>query len=168
LWGVVHGIRTFVPLLLQQGSEAHIVNTASIAGLVSTPGLGVYNVTKHGVVTLSETLYQELQQTGAPVHVSVLCPGWVNTRIHQAERNRPPALRNQLTGSTDPSVARIDQTMEQAIQNGLPPEGIATQVFAAIRERRFYILTHPPFQKLVQRRMAAILAGSNPDDAHFA
>lgn len=169
LWGVVHGIRTFVPLLLQQGSEAHIVNTASIAGLVSTPGLGVYNVTKHSVVTLSETLYQELQQTGAPVHVSVLCPGWVNTRIHQAERNRPPALRNQATGgAANPSADGIDQAMEEAIQNGLPPEEIATQVFAAIRERRFYILTHPPFQKLVQRRMAAILAGANPDDARFA
>ena len=124
LWGVVHGIRTFVPLLLQQGSEAHIVNTASIAGLVSTPGLGVYNVTKHSVVTLSETLYQELQQTGAPVHVSVLCPGWVNTRIHQAERNRPPALRNQATGgAANPSADGIDQAMEEAIRRWVATGG---------------------------------------------
>lgn len=165
LWGVVHGIRTFVPILLQQGGEAHIVNTASIAGLVSTPGLGVYNVTKHGVVTLSETLYQELQQSGAPVHVSVLCPGWVNTRIHEAERNRPLSLHNQ---PVEPAVAPIDQAMQEAIQNGMPAEEVAAQVFAAIRDRRFYILTHPPFQKLVQRRMQAILAGENPDDARFA
>ena len=120
----MHGIRTFVPLLLQQGSEAHIVNTASIAGLVSTPGLGVYNVTKHSVVTLSETLYQELQQTGAPVHVSVLCPGWVNTRIHQAERNRPPALRNQATGgAANPSADGIDQAMEEAIRRWVATGG---------------------------------------------
>ncbi|MCE7980663.1 MAG: SDR family NAD(P)-dependent oxidoreductase [Caldilinea sp. CFX5] len=169
LWGVVHGIRTFVPLLLQQGTEAHIVNTASIAGLVSTPGLGVYNVTKHGVVTLSETLYQELQQTGAPVHVSVLCPGWVNTRIHEAGRNRPAALRNQPTEmAVNQAATPVDQAMQQAIQNGMPAEEVAAQVFAAIRERRFYILTHPPFQKLVQRRMEAILTGANPDDARIA
>lgn len=169
LWGVVHGIRTFVPILLQQGTEAHIVNTASIAGLVSTPGLGVYNVTKHGVVTLSETLYQDLQQTGAPVHVSVLCPGWVNTRIHEAGRNRPAALRNPPTATiVDPTAAETDQAMQQAIQSGMPAKEVAAQVFAAIRDRRFYILTHPPFQKLVQRRMAAILAGANPDAAHFA
>lgn len=169
LWGVVHGIRTFVPLLLQQGIEAHIVNTASIAGLVSTPGLGVYNVSKHGVVTLSETLYQELQQTGAPVHVSVLCPGWVNTRIHEAGRNRPADLHNPpMTTSVDQAATSFDQAMQEAIENGMSAEEVAVQVFAAIRERRFYILTHPPFQKLVQRRMAAILAGANPDDARFA
>lgn len=163
LWGVVHGIRTFVPILLQQGSEAHIVNTASIAGLVSTPGLGVYNVSKHGVVTLSETLYQELQQAGAPVHVSVLCPGWVKTRIHEAGRNRPAALHNPpMTTSANQAATSFDQAMQEAIENGIPAEEVAAQVFAAIRERRFYILTHPPFQKLVQRRMAAILAGENP------
>ncbi len=167
LWGVVHGIRAFVPILLQQGIEAHIINTASIAGLVSTPGLGVYNVTKHGVVTLSETLYQELQQSGAPVHVSVLCPGWVNTRIHEAGRNRPAALRNHPTATTvDPTAT--DQAMREAIQHGMPAEEVAAQVFAAIRDRRFYILTHPPFQKLVQRRMEAILTGAHPDDARFA
>jgi NAD(P)-dependent dehydrogenase (short-subunit alcohol dehydrogenase family) len=169
LWGVVHGIRTFVPLFLQQGIEAHIVNTASIAGLVSTPGLGVYNVSKHGVVTLSETLYQELQQTGVPVHVSVLCPGWVNTRIHEAGRNRPADLHNPpMTTSADQAATSFDQAMQEAIENGMSAEEVAVQVFAAIRERRFYILTHPPFQKLVQRRMAAILAGANPDDARFA
>lgn len=169
LWGVVHGIRTFVPLLLQQGVEAHIINTASIAGLVSTPGLGVYNVSKHGVVTLSETLYQELQQTGVPVHVSVLCPGWVNTRIHEAGRNRPAALHNPpMTTSVDQAATSFDQAMQEAIENGMSAEEVAVQVFAAIRDRRFYILTHPPFQKLVQRRMEAILTGANPDDARFA
>lgn len=164
LWGVVHGIRTFVPLMLAQDVEAHIVNTASIAGLVSTPGLGVYNVTKHGVVTLSETLYQELQQMGAPIHVSVLCPGWVNTRIHQAERNRPVGLRNQSTTPTadTPVTAPFDQTMQQAIQAGIPAEQVADRVLAAIQERRFYILTHPHFQPLIERRMQNLLQGRNP------
>ena len=99
------------------------VNTASIAGLVSTAGLGVYNVTKHGVVTLSETLYQELQQIGAPIHVSVLCPGWVNTRIHEAGRNRPTALRNPSTAQpATPAANTIGQTIRQAIQVGIPAE----------------------------------------------
>lgn len=160
LWGVVHGIRTFVPIMLAQGVEAHIVNTASIAGLVSTAGLGVYNVTKHGVVTLSETLYQELQQIGAPIHVSVLCPGWVNTRIHEAGRNRPATLRNQPTGQ--PATDPIDQSIRQAIQAGIPAEEVAALVLAAIRERRFYILTHPHFQPLIQRRMENLLQGRNP------
>lgn len=167
LWGVIHGIRTFVPLMLAQGSEGHIVNTASIAGLVSTPGLGVYNVTKHGVVTLSETLYQELQQSGAPLHVSVLCPAWVNTRIHEAERNRPSALHNPAA-APHPMTQAIGQAMAHAIEGGIPTAQVADQVFSAIRERRFYVLTHPHFQPLVEQRMAAILAGEAPADARFA
>lgn len=168
LWGVIHGIRTFVPIMLAQGTEGHIVNTASIAGLVSTPGLGVYNVTKHGVVTLSETLYQELQQTGAPLHVSVLCPAWVNTRIYEAGRNRPATLDTPIPPIPSAATQAIGQAMERAIQSGIPAEQVADQAFAAIRERRFYILTHPPFQDLVQQRMAAVLAGNAPATTRFA
>src|SRR5437588_11349714 len=93
LWGVIHGVRAFVPRLVEQG-EGHVVNTASIAGLTSSPLMAPYNVSKHGVVTLSETLQHELTMQGSPVRVSVLCPGWVNTRIADADRNRPPELRN--------------------------------------------------------------------------
>lgn len=169
LWGVVHGIRTFVPLMLAQGTEGHIVNTASIAGLISTPGLGIYNVTKHGVVTLSETLYQELQQIGAPLHVSVLCPAWVNTRIHEAARNRPSTLHHSpSTAPAHPMTQAVDQAMARAIEGGIPAVQVADQVFSAIRERRFYVLTHPHFQPLVEQRMAAILAGGAPAAAHFA
>src|SRR3954462_1707572 len=88
LWGVIHGVRVFVPRLVEQG-EGHVVNTASIAGLTSVPMMGPYNVSKHGVVTLSETRANELSLQGSPVKVSVLCPGWVSTRIHEADRNRP-------------------------------------------------------------------------------
>lgn len=168
LWGVIHGIRTFVPLMLAQGGAGHIVNTASIAGLVSTPGLGAYNVTKHGVVTLSETLYQELQQAGAPLHVSVLCPAWVNTRIHDAARNRPSALHNSSTSPAHPMTQAVDQAMARAIEGGIPAAQVADQVFSAIRERRFYVLTHPHFQPLIEQRMAAILTGDAPASARFA
>src|SRR3989454_8974881 len=90
LWGVIHGIRTFVPIMLRQETEGHIVNTASVAGLVSLPMLTIYDVTKHGVVTLSESLYQELAMSGSRLRVSVLCPGFVSTNIMDADRNRPP------------------------------------------------------------------------------
>ncbi|MEZ4733825.1 MAG: SDR family NAD(P)-dependent oxidoreductase [Caldilineaceae bacterium] len=168
LWGVIHGIRTFVPLMLAQGTACHIVNTASIAGLVSTPMLGVYNVTKHGVVTLSETLYQELQETGAQIKVSVLCPGWVNTRIGKSARNRPAALRNTPPRAANAAATdAVDDAMQEVIQAGLPPAAIAEQVFTAIREERFYILTHPPFQKLIEKRVQGILQGRNPVAAGF-
>ncbi len=96
LWGVIHGIRVFAPGLIAQG-EGHIVNTASVAGLLSVPGLGPYSVTKHGVVTLSETLYGELVATGSKVRVSVVCPSWVKTGIFEADRNRPAADSNPET-----------------------------------------------------------------------
>src|SRR5258706_11754428 len=92
LWGVVHGVRAFVPIMIRQNEPAHVVNTASLAGLTSNPFLGIYNVTKHGVVTISETLAQELAFVGAPVKVSVLCPGFVQTKIADSHRNRPTDL----------------------------------------------------------------------------
>src|SRR3954449_6626026 len=104
LWGVIHGVRVFVPRMVEQ-AEGHVVNTASRAGLTSAPMMGPYNVSKHGVVTLSETLAAELALHGSPVKVSVLCPGWVNTRINEAERNRPPEL--QPSAEADTSMAEM-------------------------------------------------------------
>ena len=107
LWGVIHGIRTFVPIMLQQSEPAHVVNTASLAGLTSNPFLGVYNVTKHAVVTLSETLAQELAMVGAPIKVSVLCPGFVQTKIADSDRNRPAdARRRRGRAPAAPSSSR--------------------------------------------------------------
>ena len=157
LWGVIHGIHTFVPIMLAQEEESHIVNTASIAGLISTPGLGVYNVTKHGVVTLSETLYQELQAAGGKVGVSVLCPGWVQTQIGHSARNRPEAAP---TAQTTPTAA--DRAMAKAIAGGLEPVGVVEQLFTAIQQGEFYVLTHPPFNRFVQARSEDILQGRNP------
>jgi NAD(P)-dependent dehydrogenase (short-subunit alcohol dehydrogenase family) len=163
LWGVIHGVHFFVPRMLAQGSEGHIVNTASSAGLIASSGLGIYKVTKHGVVTLSETLALELRQAGANINVSVLCPEWVNTRIMDSERNRPAALQNPQQPLT-PEIAAAIQAIRQLVQGGIPPSQVADMVFDAIRENRFYILTHPTTKFAVQLRMQGILDDSGPQD----
>jgi NAD(P)-dependent dehydrogenase (short-subunit alcohol dehydrogenase family) len=165
LWGVIHGIRVFVPRLVEQG-EGHVVNTASMAGLTSVPMMGPYNVSKHGVVTLSETLANELSLQGSPVKVSVLCPGWVKTRIHEADRNRPAEL--QPTEEGDANMAEMGrQIIGGLIESGMPPIEVAGQVLDAIREERFYILTHPDLKPMIQRRMEDILEGRTPTPDFF-
>ena len=162
LWGVIHGVRTFVPLLMQQ-PEAHIVNTASVAGLVAAPFMGPYNVSKHGVVALSETLHHELTMIAPQVKVSVLCPGWVQTNIADSARNRP----EHLMGGVDPAIemggASILQSM---LETGMAPDAVASKVFAAIRAEQFWILTHDDEADLwvdaVNRRMRSLEARSNP------
>src|SRR5439155_3353594 len=166
LWGVIHGIHFFVPRMLAQDTEGHIVNTASSAGLVSSSGLGIYKVSKHGVVTLSETLALELAARGARLKVSVLCPEWVNTRIIDAERNRPQALRNapEEQRMTPDERAVMEQVVRQLAQSGLEPSQVAEMVFDAIRQEKFYILTHPTTKQAVQWRMEAILQERLPTD----
>jgi NAD(P)-dependent dehydrogenase (short-subunit alcohol dehydrogenase family) len=165
LWGVIHGVRAFVGRMVDQG-EGHVVNTASIAGLTSAPLMGPYNVSKHGVVTLSETLAAELALHGSPVKVSVLCPGWVNTRIHEADRNRPPEL--QPDQDADQTMAEMGrQILGNLIASGLPPSEVASRVLDAIREERFYILTHPDMTPMVQHRMEDIVEGRNPAPSFF-
>ena len=159
LWGVIHGVRVFVPLMLKQGGEGHIVNTASVAGLTSNPFMGVYNVTKHAVVTLSETLHKDLGLTGAPIKVSVLCPGFVNTRIADADRNRPVALRNPTEA---PRPAEMEQLIRSALASGLPPAQVAAHVLTALREERFYVLTHPELRARVRERMEDVLEDRVP------
>jgi len=159
LWGVIHGVRAFVPRLVEQG-EGHVVNTASIAGLTSAPMMGPYNVTKHGVVTLSETLQQELGMHGSPVGVSVLCPGWVQTRIGESDRNRPPELQDGT--ESNPIGEMGKEFLKTLVDSGLPPSEVAGRVLDAIHEQRFYILTHPEMTPMVQRRMEDILEGRTP------
>jgi NAD(P)-dependent dehydrogenase (short-subunit alcohol dehydrogenase family) len=160
LWGVIHGVRVFVPLMLAEGTECHIVNTASMAGLLSGPGLGPYKVTKHGVVTLSETLYHELAERGAKVKVSVLCPGIVNTRILESARNRPGRL-----APPDPSHPANEagwEALRQLVPAGMPPAQVADAVFKALHNDQFYIFTHPEDKKWVRTRMEDILQERNP------
>ena len=163
LWGVVHGVRSFVPLMLAQEDSGYIVNTASIAGLVTAPALGIYTVTKHAVVALSEILAAELAQRDAHITVSVLCPSWVQTRIIEAGRNRPAIIQNAAASGDSDDLAR-SAAIRQLVDSGLPPEQVAAEVFAAIREERFYILTHPESKEWIRRRMENILAMPDPTE----
>jgi NAD(P)-dependent dehydrogenase (short-subunit alcohol dehydrogenase family) len=158
LWGVINGIRAFIPVLLEQDA-AHVVNTASLAGLTSGV-LGPYSVTKHGVVALSEGLHFQLARQGASVGVSVLCPGWVRTRIGDSDRNRPPDLEPAL--QLDPQQAAVGR---QLLESGMEPSEVAGHVVDAIRSGRFYVLTHPEFNEGIRRRAEEVLAGGPPGTA---
>ena len=158
LVGVVNGLRAFVPLLANQ-EEAHIVNTASIAGLVSGV-LGAYSVTKHGVVALSEALYFSLQQRGLRhVGVSVLCPGMVRTRIVDADRNLPAGVE---LPSLRPEELAMTEMLRQLVEQGTDPSQIAVQVLDSIRSGRFYVVTHPEMLSGLERRTQEIMAGGPP------
>lgn len=161
LWGVVHGIRSFVPDMVEAG-EGHVVNTASIAGLLAGPGLGAYGATKHAVVAISESLHHELSLTGSPVRVSVLCPGAVSTRIVDADRNWPARLGPRPQPPGDPALQAVGEMVRRHIAEGLPPERVAGMVVAAVREERFWILTHPDQGAAVERRAATAAAGGTP------
>ncbi|HEX8791873.1 MAG TPA: SDR family NAD(P)-dependent oxidoreductase, partial [Polyangiaceae bacterium] len=162
LWGVIHGIRAFVPKMVEQG-EGHVVNTASMAGLISAPGMGAYCASKHAVVAISECLFHELTlAAGGKVKVSVLCPGWVKTNIADAERNRPANMKGAAAGQRGPQEQMMEAMMRQLIAGGMPPSEVADQVLAAIHEERFWILTHPKMKKAVEVRAHGILEGLDP------
>jgi NAD(P)-dependent dehydrogenase (short-subunit alcohol dehydrogenase family) len=158
LSGVIHGIQRFVPVILEQGEGGHVINTASIAGLVE--GGGIYGVSKHAVVALSESMYRDAQLRGLPLGVSVLCPGWVHTRILEADRNRPEAPR-ETPEALNPLVQQFRAMSEEAVRKGMDPEEVGSQVLDAIRSDRFYILTHP-WEGMIRNRMENLLEGRNP------
>jgi NAD(P)-dependent dehydrogenase (short-subunit alcohol dehydrogenase family) len=163
LWGVIHGVRVFVPIMLNQQTECHVVNTASAVGLISGPAIGTYRVTKSGVVSLSETLYLELQQRNVPIGVSVLCPSFVRSRLNEAERNRPAGLWNPpAENPPTPEEQALERLFQEMNQSGITPEQCAELVFKAIQQNTFYILTHPELSTAIQRRMEDILQGRNP------
>jgi NAD(P)-dependent dehydrogenase (short-subunit alcohol dehydrogenase family) len=162
LMGVIYGVRSFVPIMLEQGSESHIVNTASIAGLVAGGDIASYAVTKFGVVALSEHLYLELEQAGAKTKVSVLCPGFVATKIMDSERNRPADRPDASPVSTDPQSEAFLDWFTGQLEKGLRPRAVGDQVLSAIREERFYILTHPDWNHMIEHRVQTILDGGNP------
>src|SRR5712664_1540860 len=158
LWGVIHGVRAFVPRLIEQ-NEGHVVNTASVAGLISPPGSGAYNVTKHAVVALSETLHHDLRSRGSAVGVSVLCPAYVPTGIADSERNRPEGL--EPTVKSKEMLAR-EALLKKAVASGrLSADDVARAVVQAVKEERFYILTHPRIKGAIGARMEDIL-GERP------
>lgn len=163
LWGVIHGVHTFVPIMLDQDVECHIVNTASMAGLISGAGLGIYKITKHAVVSLSETLYHELTQRQSKIRVSVICPGLVHTNLGAAERNRPPSLVNDPDAATGLS-AQI--TADLLKEFGMPVEQLADRVFDAIKQDKFYVLPHTEAKPAVELRLDDIRREGPPTDSN--
>lgn len=161
LWGVIHGVRAFAPTLLEQ-NDGHFVNTASMAGLVSMPNMGAYNVTKQGVVAYTETLFEDLRAAESNVGASVLCPAFVRTKIWDSQRNRPDSLKN-AKGAEDASNSEAGKNVLRAvIENAMPAEQIANAVHDAILAQKLYILTHEGSRAAVAKRLGHIVAGENP------
>jgi NAD(P)-dependent dehydrogenase (short-subunit alcohol dehydrogenase family) len=164
VWGVIHGVRVFVPIMLRQNTPCHVVNTASVAGLLSVPGMGIYCVSKHAVVTLSECLYHDLAARGAKIGVSLLCPAYVPTGIADSERNRPAMLHNPPRPRSPEDLER-EQMMRHAVESGrISPDDVAQMVFDGIVQDRFYILTHPRIKAAIGTRVQDILEDRNPTD----
>jgi NAD(P)-dependent dehydrogenase (short-subunit alcohol dehydrogenase family) len=162
LWGVIHGLRTFVPRMLADQTEGHIVNTASVAGLISSPYMAVYQATKHAVVTITESLRMELDLTGGKIRASVLCPGFVATKISDSERNRTKGEQKPSSPGQMASQEMIREMARQQVAAGIKPAEVAEMVLEGIRDDRFYIITHPRFRKLIRLRMENIIEGRTP------
>ena len=167
VWGVIHGVRLFTPMMLEAARQdphyqGHIVNTASMAGLLTPPNMGVYNVSKHAVVSLTETLYQDLRLVTDQMSASVLCPYFVPTGISQSHRNRPSHLESAALTKSQ----MIGQAMsDKAVGSGkVSAAEVAHKVFSAVEDDQFYIYSHPKSLGNVQHRMEAIVSGSNPPD----
>jgi NAD(P)-dependent dehydrogenase (short-subunit alcohol dehydrogenase family) len=161
LLGVINGIRTFVPIMLKQGSDGHVVNVASLAGLLSGPLLAPYYATKHAVVALSECLHYELQASDAKVKASVLCPGFVRTNIIDSDRNRPEDLRIEERTPT-PIEVMMEQALRAQVEAGMPATQVADLVFEAIKKEKFYIFPHPDLLQAYRDYSAAVIAQDNP------
>ncbi|HUY86372.1 MAG TPA: SDR family NAD(P)-dependent oxidoreductase [Acidimicrobiales bacterium] len=162
LWGVINGVRAFVPKLIEQG-EGHVVNTASMAGLVPLPMSAPYTATKHAVVGISESMFFEFKLTGTSVGISVLCPGWVNTNIGEAERNWPSRLGPSPMSAGDPASESAHQLMKSILSQGMDPTAVAALVVEAVQSDKFWILTHPEMGKAVTDRFAHATQGTNPE-----
>lgn len=161
LWGVIYGVKVFAPTLLEQ-NEGHFVNTASMAGLVSGGNMAAYNVSKFGVVALSESLFQDLRAAESRVGVSVLCPAFVQTKIWDSERNRPEALRKERTEEEAQARAEGREVLRAVIENAMPAPKVADAVHDAILANQLYILTHESSYPAIEARMRNILDGTNP------
>lgn len=172
LWGVIHGVRAFTPLMLAAAKadpayRGHVVNTASMAGLLTPPNMGIYNVSKHGVIALTETLYQDLHLVTGQVSCSLLCPYFVSTGINASQRNRPGALAEDAPPTASQVIAQA--MSDKAVTSGkVSAAQVAQSVFGAIREDRFYIYSHPQALGNVQSRMEAIMTHANPPDPFAA
>lgn len=172
LWGVIHGVRVFTRVMLECAAkhadyEGYIVNTASMAGLMNAPALGVYNVSKHAVVALSETLYHDLALVGAPIGTSVLCPYFIPTGIAHSHRHRPDELRSEESMTASQTAAQA--LVEKAVGSGkVSAADVARMTFDGIRNKQFYIFSHPQALGAASERFDAILQGKPPADPYAA
>jgi len=162
LWGVIHGIKVFVPIMLDQKVECHIVNTSSMAGLITEPQLVIYATTKAGVIKISEAMYLQLQQRKAKLGVSVLCPAFVTSDLGNAARNRPKELGNPVETRPETEQPSLLKKIQKGNWNTLSPEQCAELVFKSIRENTFYILTDPLIDTLMKQRIDNILKRQSP------
>ena len=159
-WGVLYGLQVFVPSMIEHGEEGHIVNTASVAGLI--PGASAYSVSKHGVLTLTEGLWQHLRAAESNISASVLCPGFVNTQINEAERNRPSEFGESIKAN------ELQQMASRVfLGGGMDPNDVAELVWQSMVNDRLYILPHDGWRDVVQGRVESILEGSQPVEVDF-
>jgi NAD(P)-dependent dehydrogenase (short-subunit alcohol dehydrogenase family) len=165
LWGVIHGITAFLPILEANGEDGHIVNTASVAGLVAGAGIGPYNASKFAVVGISETLFHELQATGSRIGVSVLCPGYVSTNIATSQRNRPSHLRRADRAAGDARTRNAD--IAASVATGMDPAQVADLVVRAIYSNHFWVVTHPELLGAVRQRNESLHDLRNPPSPTF-
>ena len=163
LWGVINGIKVFLPRMIAQQTECHVVNTSSGAGLIAGAGSAPYVTTKHAVVALSENLFLGLAQRKSPIKASVLCPGTTRTNIAFCERNRPEDLRNPPEPMTPERQAGL-AALKSILEKSTPSEKVAADVFEAIRKEQFYVLTDPRWMEMIQMRVQRLLKLENPID----
>lgn len=161
LWGVIHGIRAFVPGMIEAG-EGHLVNTASLAALGAMPGMGPYCASKHAVLAVSEGLANELAMQGSGVKVHVLCPGFLKTQIADSTRNWLPKLGPAPEEKTDEVSLMMRQMLDDAVEQGLPPETLADALLEAMEQDRFFVTTHPDLAEAMVQQRAAVVGGSTP------
>lgn len=164
LFGVVNGLRSFVPILIDQGEPAHIVNTASVGGFMIGPYLSPYIVSKHAVVALTESVFHELAALGAPVKISVLCPGAIDTGITDSERVRP-ADRAETAALRSPAEKAFDEMLRTGVSAGMPADEVGDIVLDGVRAERFWIYTHPIVAAPIRDRAESIVNGTDPSYA---
>jgi NAD(P)-dependent dehydrogenase (short-subunit alcohol dehydrogenase family) len=164
LWGLIHGLRVFIPIMLEQATECHVVNTASAVGLLPVPGMGVYSASKAALISLSETVQHELAIRNARVRISVVCPGPVKTRMVDAARNRPAALQNDPWLETERRAkhSEAEKEMQQICETGMSPDQVADLAFGALTAHRLLTFTHPWIPRLLEQKVKNILQGIDP------
>ncbi|MCE7791294.1 SDR family NAD(P)-dependent oxidoreductase [Salipaludibacillus sp. CUR1] len=167
--GIAFGLKAFIPVMLKQGTPCHIVNTASVAGLLTTPNMVAYHASKHASVALTESVAMQLEAANSKIGMSVFCPGFVQTDLHNCDRQRPEryAITSDEPYYQSPTYRAGLERAKHVITTGIPIDSISQSVFIAIEEERFYILTHPQYNLVIGKRVKEMIEGQNPDTQFF-